>query len=176
MTSESETDQTRACFYWQGKCISTGIMKSTRLHDIIRLLLLIAYPRANAASCLGRIPPRCARKLRFAFILILFLLSAVRIRAQDAFPVDQRRQRSPGRLPDWAPTWWPRWSGASGCRWAERRATPSIPPETSGRGSRMQFCPWRTKGASDWDYAIVPVLGPILGGGLAGMLLRVIAK
>jgi len=32
------------------------------------------------------------------------------------------------------------------------------------------------KGASDWSYALVPVLGPLIGGGLAGMLLRVIGK
>jgi glycerol uptake facilitator protein len=32
------------------------------------------------------------------------------------------------------------------------------------------------KGTSDWGYAIVPVLGPMIGGGLAGMFLRVIAK
>src|SRR5258708_14261011 len=32
------------------------------------------------------------------------------------------------------------------------------------------------KGASDWSYAIVPVLGPLVGGGLAGMFLRAIAK
>jgi glycerol uptake facilitator protein len=31
------------------------------------------------------------------------------------------------------------------------------------------------KGGSDWGYAIVPVLGPLIGGGLAGMLLRAIA-
>jgi len=28
------------------------------------------------------------------------------------------------------------------------------------------------KGGSDWGYAIVPVLGPLLGGGLAGIVLR----
>jgi glycerol uptake facilitator protein len=32
------------------------------------------------------------------------------------------------------------------------------------------------KGGSDWGYAIVPVLGPLIGGGLGGMFLRVIAK
>jgi len=32
------------------------------------------------------------------------------------------------------------------------------------------------KGSSDWGYAIVPVLGPLIGGGLGGMLLRAIAK
>jgi glycerol uptake facilitator protein len=32
------------------------------------------------------------------------------------------------------------------------------------------------KGASDWSYAIVPLLGPLVGGGLAGMLLRTISK
>jgi glycerol uptake facilitator protein len=30
------------------------------------------------------------------------------------------------------------------------------------------------KGPSDWGYAMVPVIGPLLGGGLAGILLRVI--
>src|SRR5882672_7550560 len=32
------------------------------------------------------------------------------------------------------------------------------------------------KGASDWSYAIVPVLGPLVGGGLAGILLRAIGR
>jgi glycerol uptake facilitator protein len=31
------------------------------------------------------------------------------------------------------------------------------------------------KGPSGWSYAIVPVLGPLIGGGLAGMLLRAFA-
>ncbi|HET7105987.1 MAG TPA: MIP/aquaporin family protein [Candidatus Acidoferrum sp.] len=30
------------------------------------------------------------------------------------------------------------------------------------------------KGGSDWGYAIIPVIGPLIGGGLAGALLRVI--
>jgi glycerol uptake facilitator protein len=30
------------------------------------------------------------------------------------------------------------------------------------------------KGTSDWGYAIVPVIGPLIGGGLAGVLLRAI--
>jgi glycerol uptake facilitator protein len=30
------------------------------------------------------------------------------------------------------------------------------------------------KGTSDWGYAVVPVLGPLIGGGLAGMLLHAI--
>lgn len=32
------------------------------------------------------------------------------------------------------------------------------------------------KKASDWSYAIVPPLGPLIGGGLAGVLRRVIGK
>jgi len=31
------------------------------------------------------------------------------------------------------------------------------------------------KGGSDWGYAPVPVLGPLLGGALAGMLMRFLA-
>jgi glycerol uptake facilitator protein len=36
--------------------------------------------------------------------------------------------------------------------------------------------PIADKGDSDWGYAVVPVLGPLIGGGLAGMLLRAIAN
>src|SRR5215831_7108820 len=32
------------------------------------------------------------------------------------------------------------------------------------------------KGGSDWGYAIVPVLGPLIGGGLGGILLRFTTK
>ena len=32
------------------------------------------------------------------------------------------------------------------------------------------------KGGSDWGYAIVPVIGPLIGGGLAGLFLRAIAQ
>lgn len=45
-------------------------------------------------------------------------------------------------------------------------------------GPRMAHAvlPIAGKGPSDWSYAIVPVIGPLIGGGLAGMFLRVIAK
>jgi len=36
--------------------------------------------------------------------------------------------------------------------------------------------PIADKGTSDWSYALVPVLGPLIGGGLAGMFMRVIRK
>jgi len=36
--------------------------------------------------------------------------------------------------------------------------------------------PIKGKGGSDWGYAIVPVIGPLIGGGLAGVLLRAIVK
>lgn len=32
------------------------------------------------------------------------------------------------------------------------------------------------KGTSDWGYAVVPILGPLIGGGLGGLLLRTIAR
>jgi len=32
------------------------------------------------------------------------------------------------------------------------------------------------KGPSDWDYAVVPILGPLIGGGLGGLLLRAVAR
>jgi glycerol uptake facilitator protein len=45
-------------------------------------------------------------------------------------------------------------------------------------GPRMAHAvlPIAGKGTSDWSYAIVPVIGPLIGGGLAGVFLRVIAK
>src|SRR5260370_42028095 len=42
--------------------------------------------------------------------------------------------------------------------------------------SHFYLSPGLCMGASDWSYAIVPVLGPLVGGGLAGMLLRAIGK
>lgn len=36
------------------------------------------------------------------------------------------------------------------------------------------FLPIAGKGKSDWGYAIVPILGPLLGGALAGLLLHAI--
>jgi glycerol uptake facilitator len=35
--------------------------------------------------------------------------------------------------------------------------------------------PIANKGPSDWSYALVPVLGPLIGGALAGLLIRVIS-
>ena len=32
------------------------------------------------------------------------------------------------------------------------------------------------KGPSDWGYAFVPILGPLIGGVLGGLLLRVVAR
>jgi glycerol uptake facilitator protein len=32
------------------------------------------------------------------------------------------------------------------------------------------------KGTSDWGYAIVPILGPLIGGGLGGLILRAVVK
>ena len=43
-------------------------------------------------------------------------------------------------------------------------------------GPRMAHAilPIAGKGTSDWSYAIVPILGPLIGGGLAGILLQAI--
>jgi len=34
--------------------------------------------------------------------------------------------------------------------------------------------PIANKGNSDWGYALVPIVGPLIGGGLAGALIRII--
>jgi glycerol uptake facilitator protein len=31
------------------------------------------------------------------------------------------------------------------------------------------------KGASDWNYAAIPALGPLVGGALAGLLVKILA-
>lgn len=36
--------------------------------------------------------------------------------------------------------------------------------------------PIANKGSSDWSYAIVPIVGPLVGGGLAGVLLKAIVR
>jgi glycerol uptake facilitator protein len=36
--------------------------------------------------------------------------------------------------------------------------------------------PIANKGGADWTYAIVPIFGPLIGGGMAGILLRTIIK
>jgi len=36
--------------------------------------------------------------------------------------------------------------------------------------------PIANKGASGWSYAIVPIVGPFIGGGLAGLLLHAVIK
>lgn len=36
--------------------------------------------------------------------------------------------------------------------------------------------PIANKGASGWSYAIVPIVGPLIGGGLAGLLLHAVIK
>ena len=36
--------------------------------------------------------------------------------------------------------------------------------------------PIANKGASDWGYALVPIVGPLIGGGLAGLLLHAVIK
>ena len=36
--------------------------------------------------------------------------------------------------------------------------------------------PISDKGGADWNYALVPVLRPLIGGGLAGLILRAMPK
>ena len=45
-------------------------------------------------------------------------------------------------------------------------------------GARLAYSvlPIANKGASDWSYAVGPVLGPLIGGGWAGLLLRLVVK
>ena len=61
-------------------------------------------------------------------------------------------------------SWSGSWSGASASRWADRRATRSIRPATSGPRIAHAVLPIAGKGESDWGYCWIPVVGPIVGG------------
>ena len=50
-----------------------------------------------------------------------------------------------------------------------RPATPSTLLVTSARASRTPCCPSGARAPSDWSYSWVPVLGPLVGGALAGL-------
>ncbi len=73
---------------------------------------------------------------------------------------------------EWGRGWWPAWCGASASRWAGPRATPSTRRATWVRGWFIGSLPIPGKGGSNWSYAYVPIVGPLLGGGLAGVLVR----
>jgi glycerol uptake facilitator protein len=49
----------------------------------------------------------------------------------------------------------------------------SIRPATLDHAWHMRL-PVANKGHSDWGYATVPIVGPLIGGALAGWLMRVI--
>ena len=53
---------------------------------------------------------------------------------------------------------------------------PINPARDLGPRLAHTILPIADKGTSGWSYAIVPVLGPLVGGGLAGILLRFIVK
>jgi len=61
-------------------------------------------------------------------------------------------------------------------KWVAPPVTRSILLATLGHASPTPCCPLLARVLLIWGYAIVPVLGPIIGGGLAGMLLRTIVK
>jgi porin len=72
---------------WQSKCFSTGIMKSEHLYKAICSSLHTTYAKANVAS-LRRLSSPYLLRLRFTFTLILLLISAAPMRAQNALAED----------------------------------------------------------------------------------------
>jgi glycerol uptake facilitator protein len=62
--------------------------------------------------------------------------------------------------------------GASASRSAELRDTPSIPARDLGPRLAHFLLPIPGKGSSNWGYAPIPIIGDLVGGALAGLLLR----
>jgi len=73
---------------WQSKCFCPGIMKSKHLHHAIFSSLHNTCARANVARSFGCFSSRQPLRLRFTFTLILFLISAAQMRAQNALAGD----------------------------------------------------------------------------------------
>ena len=72
----------------KAKCFSTGIMKSKHLHHATCSSLHNTCARANVVCSFGCFSSRQPLRLRFTFTLILFLISAAPMRAQNALVED----------------------------------------------------------------------------------------
>lgn len=89
-------------------------------------------------------------------------------------PSSRRRWPAPAWFRASVLTWLPPWCGASDSLWEEQPAMRSIRRGISVPAWHMLSFRLREKGKSDWGYAIVPILGPLLGGALAGLLLHAV--
>ena len=66
------------------------------------------------------------------------------------------------------------WWSASAPRSVARPGTPSTRPVTSAPASPTPSCRSRARAASDWGYAWVPVVGPLIGAVIATLLFKAI--
>ena len=67
-------------------------------------------------------------------------------------------------------TWWRAWCGVSDCRSAVQPGMPLTRPGIWGRVLHTRSCPLLQP--SDWSYALVPVISPLVGGCMAGVAIR----
>jgi len=88
-----------------------------------------------------------------------------------AFSIFSHGVAANGPVAEWDRGWWPAWCGH---RLLAGGTTGYAINPARDLGPRLVhwLLPIPGKGGSNWSYALIPIVGPLLGGALAGVLVR----